>query len=44
MMILSSVMKKGELQVVRAQCTRAGIEVKSVHDIRRTVASEIEGV
>jgi integrase len=26
---------------IRAQCTRAGIEVKSAHDIRRTVASEL---
>lgn len=27
---------------IRAQCTRAGIEVKSAHDIRRTVASEMD--
>lgn len=26
---------------IRAQCRRAGIEVKSAHDIRRTVASEM---
>lgn len=26
---------------IRAQCIRAGIEVKSAHDIRRTVASEM---
>ncbi|HWT76949.1 MAG TPA: site-specific integrase [Mobilitalea sp.] len=26
---------------IRAQCVRAGIEVKSAHDIRRTVASEM---
>jgi integrase len=26
---------------IRAQCTRAGIPVKSAHDIRRTVASEM---
>lgn len=26
---------------IRAQCKRAGIEVKSAHDIRRTVASEM---
>ncbi|WMJ87386.1 tyrosine-type recombinase/integrase [Anaerocolumna sp. MB42-C2] len=26
---------------IRAQCRRAGIEVKSTHDIRRTVASEM---
>jgi site-specific recombinase XerD len=25
------------------KCTRAGIEVKSAHDIRRTVASEMDG-
>lgn len=27
---------------IRAQCKRAGIEVKSAHDIRRTVASELD--
>lgn len=27
---------------IRSQCTRAGIEVKSAHDIRRTVASEMD--
>ena len=27
---------------IRAQCTRAGIPVKSAHDIRRTVASEMD--
>lgn len=27
---------------IRAQCRRAGIEVKSAHDIRRTVASEMK--
>jgi len=27
---------------IRTQCTRAGIEVKSAHDIRRTVASEMD--
>jgi integrase len=27
---------------IRAQCTRAGNEVKSAHDIRRTVASEMD--
>ena len=27
---------------IRAQCIRAGIEVKSAHDIRRTVASEMD--
>jgi integrase len=27
---------------IRAQCTRARIEVKSAHDIRRTVASEMD--
>ena len=27
---------------IRAQCTRVGIEVKSAHDIRRTVASEMD--
>ena len=26
---------------IRAQCTRAGIPIKSAHDIRRTVASEM---
>lgn len=26
---------------IRTQCRRAGIEVKSAHDIRRTVASEM---
>jgi integrase len=27
---------------IRAQCVREGIEVKSAHDIRRTVASEMD--
>lgn len=27
---------------IRAQCTRAGIEVNSAHDIRRTIASEMD--
>lgn len=27
---------------IRAQCTRAGIEVKSAYNIRRTVASEMD--
>lgn len=27
---------------IRTQCTRTGIEVKSAHDIRRTVASEMD--
>lgn len=27
---------------IRAQCTRAGIDVKSAHDILRTVASEMD--
>jgi len=27
---------------IRAQCVRAGIEVKSAHDIHRTVASEMD--
>ena len=27
---------------IRAHCTRAGIPVKSAHDIRRTVASEMD--
>ncbi|MFV0344264.1 MAG: tyrosine-type recombinase/integrase [Anaerocolumna sp.] len=27
---------------IHTQCTRAGIEVKSAHDIRRTVASKMD--
>ena len=40
--------KKGRTKIrevdncIRAQCTRAGIPVKSAHDIRRTVASEMD--